>query len=59
MVEPTEDEIMNQALKEFWHNIDKSIESSPNESVLRDMARICVTLKSHTPPENEAKSVCY
>ncbi len=48
-----EDEILSQ----FWPNIDGLVKSSNSESMLRNMARLTISVKSKTLPVEEEERV--
>ena len=50
-------EELNLSLVKFWIEIDKAVQSSFSGSMLRDMARQEMLLKSHTLPEDEVEMV--
>lgn len=53
----TEREELNLSLNKFWLEIDSVVRSSPSGSMLRDMARVVISLKSHSLPSNETEKV--
>lgn len=52
-----EKEELNKQLAQFWFEIDKYVVASPSGSMLRDMARLDIALKSHSLPSDEADKV--
>lgn len=48
---------LNQALDKLWLEIDGVVRSSPSGSMLRDMGRLEIDVKSHSVPSDEAERV--
>ena len=48
---------MNQTIRKFWLNIDGVVRISPSGSMLRDMARLEIALKSRSLPNSEVERV--
>lgn len=55
--ETIEKKELDQTIRKFWLDIDDVVRSSPSGSMLRDMARLEISLKSHSLPSNEADKV--
>lgn len=52
-----EKEELNVSLNNFWLEIDVVVRSSPSGAMLRDMARVVISLKSRSLPSDENKKV--
>ena len=50
---------MNQCLTKFWSEIGDAVLGTPTESMLRDMARLDITLKAHSLPKDETEKVNF
>lgn len=53
-----EKEDISQELAKFWLEIDGVVHSSPSGSMLRDMARLDLSLKSPILPAGDSAKVC-
>ena len=53
----TECDELDKQLTEFWPDVDMLFHSSPSGSMLRDIARLDIILKSHSLPIDEAEKV--
>lgn len=53
-----EKEDISQELAKFWLEIDGTVHSSPSGSILKDMARLDVSLKSPILPTGDTAKVC-